>query len=80
MPTVAAVGGSSQSAEDYNNDVYIPLQTCKARYGENGSSSARAARTAAEQVEAEPGHADRQATWISVHPPTGEVVRDLLEG
>src|SRR5262249_19206860 len=28
MP-LAAVGGSSQSAEDFNNDVYIPLKTCK---------------------------------------------------
>jgi putative ABC transport system permease protein len=26
--------GGSQLAEDFNNDVYIPLRTCKARYGE----------------------------------------------
>ena len=31
---LAAVGGSSQSAEDFNNDVYIPLNTCRVRYGE----------------------------------------------
>jgi putative ABC transport system permease protein len=26
--------GGSQAAEDYNQDVYIPLETCRARYGE----------------------------------------------
>jgi putative ABC transport system permease protein len=31
---LAAVGGSSQSSEDFNNDVYIPLRTCRVRYGE----------------------------------------------
>ena len=33
MP-MAAVGGSSQSAEDFNNDVYIPLRTCRVRFGD----------------------------------------------
>ena len=33
MP-LAAVGGSSQSAEDFNGDVYIPLNTCRVRFGE----------------------------------------------
>ncbi len=33
MP-LSAVGGSSQSAEDFNNDVYIPLKTCQVRFGE----------------------------------------------
>ena len=28
-----AAGGSSQAAEDFNGDVYIPLHTCKVRYG-----------------------------------------------
>ncbi len=32
MPTGGT--GGSQAAEDYNNDVYIPLSTCKARFGE----------------------------------------------
>jgi putative ABC transport system permease protein len=26
--------GGSQAAEDYNHDVYIPLETCRARFGE----------------------------------------------
>src|SRR5271166_3431957 len=33
MPTGAA-GGTSQSAEDFNNDVYIPMATCQGRFGE----------------------------------------------
>src|SRR5262245_27939999 len=33
MPT--GVIGGSQAGEDFNGDVYIPLQTCKVRYGEN---------------------------------------------
>src|SRR5262245_16506943 len=32
MPTGSA-GGTSQSAEDFNSDVYIPLHTCKVRFG-----------------------------------------------
>src|SRR5262249_11388061 len=32
MPTGGT--GGSQAAEDYNHDVYIPLQTCKVRFGE----------------------------------------------
>jgi putative ABC transport system permease protein len=32
MPTGGT--GGSQAAEDYNSDVYIPLQTCKVRFGE----------------------------------------------
>ncbi|HZU37344.1 MAG TPA: ABC transporter permease [Gemmataceae bacterium] len=33
IPT-GAVGGSTQTAEDFNDDVYIPLNTCQVRYGE----------------------------------------------
>jgi putative ABC transport system permease protein len=32
MPTGGT--GGSQAAEDFNNDVYIPLATCRARFGE----------------------------------------------
>jgi putative ABC transport system permease protein len=32
MPTGGT--GGSQAAEDYNHDVYIPLETCKVRFGE----------------------------------------------
>src|SRR5713226_8814492 len=31
VPTVGS--GGSQAAEDFNNDMYIPLQTCNVRYG-----------------------------------------------
>ncbi|HEY1376025.1 MAG TPA: ABC transporter permease [Gemmataceae bacterium] len=33
MPTGGT--GGSQAAEDFNNDVYMPLSTCKVRFGEN---------------------------------------------
>jgi putative ABC transport system permease protein len=33
MP-LSAVGGTTSSAEDFNNDVYIPLKTCLVRFGE----------------------------------------------
>ena len=33
MPTGGT--GGSQSAEDFNHDVYLPLGTCKVRFGEN---------------------------------------------
>src|SRR5262249_32581672 len=32
MPTGGT--GGSQAAEDFNNDVYIPMQTCKVRFGQ----------------------------------------------
>src|SRR5439155_12317541 len=32
MPTGGT--GGSQAAEDFNHDVYMPLNTCKVRYGE----------------------------------------------
>jgi putative ABC transport system permease protein len=33
MPT-GAVGGTTVSAEEFNSDVYIPLQTCRVRFGD----------------------------------------------
>ena len=48
MPTGGT--GGSQAAEDYNQDVYIPLRTCRARFGEriyirqSGSRSGSAGR------------------------------------
>src|SRR5829696_5721127 len=33
MPTGGS--GGSQAAEEFNNDVYMPLSTCKVRFGEN---------------------------------------------
>ena len=75
MPT-AAVGGSSQSAEDFNNDVYIPLRTCKVRYGEKvylrqtGSWSG-------EKVEL--SQVTLTIADMDSVRPAGAVVRDLLQ-
>src|SRR5262249_21710460 len=68
--------GGSQAAEDYNSDVYIPLQTCNVRYGARfvfrkpGSFSA-------EQVEL--SQVTLTVENMDAVRPTGQVVRDLLE-
>jgi putative ABC transport system permease protein len=68
--------GGSQAAEDYNHDVYIPLKTCQARFGENiiirttGSFSGE--KVQLHQV-------TLTVSDIEKVRPTGEVVRDLLE-
>jgi putative ABC transport system permease protein len=68
--------GGSQAAEDYNSDVYIPLQTCNVRYGARfvfrkpGSFSA-------EQVEL--SQVTLTVKDMDEVRPTGQVVRDLLE-
>jgi putative ABC transport system permease protein len=75
MP-LAAVGGSSQSAEDFNNDVYIPLRTCKVRFGErilirqSGSFSG-------EQVEL--SQVTLTMKDMDSVRPGGSVVKELLE-
>jgi putative ABC transport system permease protein len=68
--------GGSQAAEDYNDDVYIPLSTCRARFGEM-TVNRQAGTFSAERVEL------HQIT-VSVHDtsqvrPTGQVIRTLLE-
>ena len=57
MPTGGT--GGSQAAEDFNNDVYIPLNTCKVRFGENIFLRPSGSRSG-EQVRAAPDHADRR--------------------
>ncbi len=75
MP-LAAVGGSSQSAEDFNNDVYIPLRTCRVRFGErilirqSGSFSG-------EQVEL--SQVTLTMKDMDSVRPAGSVVKELLE-
>jgi putative ABC transport system permease protein len=49
MPT-GNIGGSSASAEEFNNDVYIPLRTCLGRFGEKIYIRQSGSRTG-EQVE-----------------------------
>jgi putative ABC transport system permease protein len=74
MPTGGS--GGSQAAEDYNNDVYIPLDTCKVRFGErivlrtSGSWSG-------EQVEL--SQVTLTVSDMDKVRPTGEVVKELLE-
>jgi putative ABC transport system permease protein len=74
MPTGGS--GGSQAAEDYNSDVYIPLQTCKVRYGErivlrqSGSWSG-------EQVEL--SQVTLTVTDMDQVRPAGDVIRELLE-
>jgi putative ABC transport system permease protein len=74
MPTGGS--GGSQAAEDFNSDVYIPLQTCKVRFGErimirqSGSFSG-------EQVQL--SQVTLTVTDMDSVRPSGEVVRELLE-
>jgi putative ABC transport system permease protein len=74
MPTGGT--GGSQAAEDFNSDVYIPLQTCKVRYGEkvfirqSGSWSG-------EQVEL--SQVTLTVTDMDHVRPAGDVVKELLE-
>jgi putative ABC transport system permease protein len=74
MPTGGS--GGSQAAEDFNSDVYIPLQTCKVRFGErimirqSGSFSG-------EQVQL--SQVTLTVKDMDSVRPAGEVVRELLE-
>jgi putative ABC transport system permease protein len=74
MPTGGS--GGSQAAEDFNSDVYIPLETCRARYGErimirtSGSFSG-------EQVQL--SQVTLTLTDMDAVRPAGEVVRQLME-
>jgi putative ABC transport system permease protein len=75
MP-LAAVGGSLGSEENFNNDVYIPLRTCRARFGErivlrqSGSFSG-------EQVEL--SQVTLTIKDMDSVRAAGEVVKDLLD-
>ena len=73
---LAAVDGGSQSGEDFNNDVYIPLQTCLLRFGEKIFIRQSGSRSG-EQVELS------QITIIVDKPvnvpATVETIRELLE-
>jgi putative ABC transport system permease protein len=69
--------GSSQAAEDFNNDVYIPLQTCKVRFGERvfvrQSGSWSGERVELSQV-------TLTIADIEKVRPAGEAVREILGG
>jgi putative ABC transport system permease protein len=74
MPTGGT--GGSQAAEDYNSDVYIPFQTCNARYGPRIFIRKPGSFTM-EEVEL-----SQVTLTIEDMPsvrPAGDVVRSLLE-
>jgi putative ABC transport system permease protein len=74
MPTGGS--GGSQAAENFNDDVYIPLQTCRARYGESvfirQSGSRSGEKVAYNQVTLTVSETDLVRR-------VGEVVRNMME-
>src|SRR5207244_8462078 len=74
MPTGGT--GGSQAAEEYNNDVYIPLKTCKVRYGEAIFIRQSGSRSG-EKVEL--SQVTLTVSDIDKVRPTGEVIEGLLE-
>lgn len=73
MPTGGT--GGSQAAEDFNQDIYIPLQTARGRFGERIMIRAAGSRSA-EKV-------DMHQITVTVADidkvrPTGEIIRSIL--
>jgi putative ABC transport system permease protein len=81
MPTGGT--GGSQAAEDYNNDVYIPMTTCNFRFGRRvyirqpGSYSAEEVEL--HQVTLTVADPEGAGNDMEAVRPAGQVVRDLLE-
>jgi putative ABC transport system permease protein len=74
MPTGGS--GGSQAAEDFNSDVYIPLQTCNVRYGARFVFRKPGSFTA-EQVEL--SQVTLTVADMESVRPTGGVVKALLD-
>jgi len=74
VPT-SAVGGSSQTAEDFNHDVYIPMRTGLGRFGK-AVLMRQSGAFHAEQVEL--SQVTLTVTDMESVRPAGEVVKDLL--
>jgi putative ABC transport system permease protein len=74
MPTGGS--GGSQAAEDFNNDVYLPLQTCKVRFGERvfvrQSGSFSGEKVELSQVTLTISDMDKVR-------PAGDVIREILQ-
>ncbi len=74
MPTGGS--GGSLAAEEYNDDVYIPLNTCNARFGERvfirSTGSRSAEKVALHQITLTVSEMDKVR-------PTGDVIRGLLK-
>lgn len=74
MPTGGT--GGSQAAEDFNHDIYIPLQTCRARFGEKVFIRQSGSRSG-EMVEL--SQVTLTVNEIDKVRPTGQVIREMLE-
>src|SRR5437588_6359677 len=74
MPTGGS--GGSQAAEDFNDDVYIPLKTCRARFGDT-ITIRRAGSFQREQVQLH--QVTLTVSNIDKVRPVGNMVSDLLE-
>jgi putative ABC transport system permease protein len=72
----ARSNSSSQSAEDFNLDVYIPIRTCRVRFGERIVIRQGGSRTG-EQVELH--QITLTVSDISKVRSTGDVVRNLID-
>jgi putative ABC transport system permease protein len=73
MPTGGT--GGSQAAEDYNNDIYIPLETCNVRFGETIVVRASGAFMR-EQVEL--SQITLTVSSMEKVRPTGDVIRNVM--
>ena len=72
----SAGAGGSQAAEDFNDDIYLPITTCRSRFGET-IRNFQAGSSSAEKVQL------HQVT-LSVHDtsqvlPTAQIIKALLE-
>src|SRR3989442_1366535 len=74
MPTGGS--GGSQAAEDFNDDVYIPLKTCRVRFGDI-ITIRRAGSFQREQVPLHP--VTLTVSNIDKVRPVGSMISDLLE-
>jgi len=74
MPTGGS--GGSQAAEDFNRDVYMPLSTCRVRYGEKVYIRQSGSRSG-EQVQLH--QATLTVNDIEKVRPTGDLIKDILE-
>jgi putative ABC transport system permease protein len=74
MPTGGS--GGSQAAEDFNRDVYMPLSTCRVRYGEKIYIRQSGSRSG-EQVQLH--QVTLTVNDIEKVRPTGDLIKELLE-
>jgi putative ABC transport system permease protein len=74
MPTGGT--GGSQAAEDFNRDVYMPLSTCRVRYGDRIYIRQSGSRSG-EQVQLH--QATLTVSDVEKVRPTGDLIKELLE-